>query len=278
MTSPASGQVSKSDYQFLCSFLREQMGYELGEGKEYLVDGRLAPVAATFGLNDVSSLLHQLRITKDQILRTAIIDAMAINETYFFRAPQVFDTLRSKILPALFVARCNSRCLRIWCAGCSTGQEMYSIAMMLNDHFPELCGWSIQLVGTDISDQSLNRARQGRYNQFEVQRGLPVQFLIKYFKKESGTWQISDDLRRRVLFQKHNLLDSFADLRGTFDIILVRNVLIYFDTAKKSTVFAKVRQLIAADGYLLLGESETVFGLTEQFKPCKNLEGFYAPS
>lgn len=278
MTAPEHGAISKSDFLFLRAFLRDQMGYELDDGKEYLVDGRLAPVAANLGLPDVASLLDLLRSSGEQKLRDAVIDAMAINETYFFRAPQVFDTLRHRVIPTLQAARRSTRLLRIWCGACSTGQEAYSIAMLLADHFPELRNWNIQLLATDISDQSLDRTRQGIYNQFEVQRGLPVQSLLKHFTKVGNNWRVSDELLRRVSVQKQNLVESFFGLYGPFDIIFVRNVLIYFDAAKKVSIFSKLRQLIAADGYLLLGEAETVLGLTDQFTLCKDNEGFFRPA
>jgi chemotaxis protein methyltransferase CheR len=278
MTAPAPGAISNSDYNFLRTFLRDQMGYELGEGKEYLVDGRLAPVAATLGFGDVSSLLHQLRISPDPKLRDAIIDAMAINETYFFRAPRVFESLRQRIIPTLQMSRRGTRLLRIWSGGCSTGQEAYSIAMLMADHFPDLHDWNVQLIGTDISDQSLERARRGVYNQFEVQRGLPIQSLLKHFRKIGDSWQISDELRRRVSFQKLNLLDNYNSLFGPFDIIMIRNVLIYFDRSMLGPMFDKLRQAIANDGYLILGESETIIGLTDKFTIPGGETDYYAPT
>jgi chemotaxis protein methyltransferase CheR len=278
MIAPAPGNISTSDYNYLRAFLRDQMGYELGEGKEYLVDGRLGPVAATLGLADVASLLDRLRSAADSKLRDAVIDAMSINETYFFRTPQIFESLRHRIFPMFRMSRRGTRLLRIWCGACSTGQEAYSIAMLIADHFPDLYDWSIQLLATDISDTSLDRAREGLYNQFEVQRGLPIQSLLKHFTKVGDNWRVSDDLRRRVSFQKLNLLDSYNGLFGPFDIVLVRNVLIYFDATRKGAVFSKLRQLIAGDGYLLLGESETVLGLTDEFTLCRENEGFFRPA
>jgi len=271
----SDGRISEADYLYVRGFLREQIGYDLGAGKEYLVEGRLGPVAATFGLPNIARLLDQLRLADNRSVRDAVIEAMAINETYFFRAPAVFDTLRTRVLPALLAARKSARRLRIWCAACSTGQEPFSIAMLLADHFPELAGWSTYLLATDISEQSLDRARSGLYSQFEVQRGLSVHLLLKHFTKNHEQWQIADSLRRAITWRKINLLDSYLGIGGPFDLILIRNALIYFDRSLISTVFAKLAQAIAQDGFLILGESETVMGLTDRFV-CSALPGVYS--
>jgi chemotaxis protein methyltransferase CheR len=278
MNAPIDGQLPDAEFLFLRNFLRAQMGYELGPDKRYLVENRLAQVAATFGHAGVAELIRQLRASDDRLMRTAVIDAMAINETYFFRAIRLFETLRRRIIPTLQVARGISRCLRIWCAGCATGQEPYSIAMTIAEHFPELKYWSVQILATDISDMALDRGRQGTYNQFEIQRGLPVQIMLKYFNKVGDQWQVGEEMRRAVQFRKFNLLDPFAIVGGPFDIIMIRNVLIYFDRSMLGVMFDKLRQTIANDGYLILGESETIVGLTDKFTIPNGESDYYAPT
>ena len=269
--------ISRQDYLYLRELLREQIGHNLTDGKEYLVEGRLGPIAASYDLAGVAELLGRLRLTGDRAIRETIVEAMTINETYFFRGPNMFDNFRRTIVPDLIRTRADTRRLRIWCAACSTGQEPYSIAMTLADHFPELDTWRVDLLATDFSVQTLDRARQGVYNQFEVQRGLPIQSLLKHFTKVGDHWRISDDLRRRVRFDKFNLLDVFFGLGGPFDIILIRNVLIYVEPATASSVFSKLRGAITHDGYLVLGESETILGLTDQFAIPDGAVYFYRP-
>jgi chemotaxis protein methyltransferase CheR len=275
---PLDGQLPDAEFLFLREFLRAQMGYELGPDKRYLVENRLAQVAATFGHATVADLLRQLRASDDRLMHTAVIDAMAINETYFFRAIPLFEALRRRIIPTLQVARGVSRCLRIWCAGCATGQEPYSIAITIAEHFPELKHWNVQILASDISDSALDRGRRGIYNQFEIQRGLPVQIMLKYFTKVGDHWQIGEEMRRAVQFSKFNLLDPFAIVGGPFDIIMIRNVLIYFDRSMLGPMFDKLRQAITNDGYLILGESETIIGLTDKFGIPNGEAVYYAPT
>jgi chemotaxis protein methyltransferase CheR len=270
--------IAHDEYAYLQAFLRERVGNELADGRDDLVLNRLGPLAATLGLDSVSALLARLRADHDRTLQDAIVDAMANNETYFFRAPRVFESLRRVIVPALKSARAGTRRLRIWSAACSTGQEPYSIAMTLADQFPNLADWWIDILATDVSERALEHARRGSYSQFEVQRGLPIQSLLKHFQMVDERWQISHASRRPIQFRKHNLLDPLAELGGPFDLILVRNVLIYFDNAAKTTIFARLRDAIAADGYLILGESETILGLTDQFRRPDGDADYYVPA
>lgn len=270
--------ISAADYQFLGGFLREQIGYELGGGKEYLVESRLQPIAASFGLDQIGTLVERLRLPGERALRDAVIEAMVTHETTFFRTGRTFENFRSVIVPALRAARSATRQLRIWCAGCATGQEPYSVAMTLSDHFADLSNWRVDILATDVSDRILEQARAGVYNQFEVQRGLSVQSLLKHFRQVGGQWQIADEIRRRVGFRKFNLLDSFHAIDSPYDVIFLCNVLIYFDSASKNSVFTKLRQTIAPDGYLVLGESETVLGLTDQFRMSEEGAGFFRPA
>ena len=270
--------ISQDDYRFLQDFLRRQMGNELAPDREDLVNNRLGPVAASYGLEHAATLIQRLRDTPDRKLCQAVVDAMATQETYFFRSTRLFDNFRTIVMPSLLATRSATRRLRIWCAACSTGQEAYSIAMTLADHFPQLAAWQVELVATDISDSALERARGGSFSQFEVQRGLPVQLLLKHFKKIDDRWHIADSLRRAVTFRRFNLLDNFLAVGDPFDIIFVRNILIYFDNSAKTAIFEKLRRHIAHDGYLALGESETILGLTPHFAISHGQSDFYRPA
>jgi chemotaxis protein methyltransferase CheR len=270
-----SATAARQDYEFVRDLLRSEIGYDLGNDREYLVQNRLAPIAASFELADVTQLIGRLRNGSDRRLREAVVEAMTINETSFFRGGQrLFDTLARSMVPALHMARAAQRRLRIWCGACSTGQEPYSIAMTLAEQCPQLRDWRIEIVATDVSERALDQARRGAYNQFEVQRGLPVQTLLRHFTKNGEHWHISDDLRCRVEFRRHNLLDSFLFLAPPFDIVFLRNVLIYFDAATKPELFVRLRQAMAADGYLVMGETESVVGLTDQFVPADERDWF----
>lgn len=270
--------ISAADYQFLCAFLREQIGYELGGGKEYLVESRLHPIAASFRLDSIGALVQRLRLPAEKSLRDAVIEAMVTHETSFFRTVRTFENFRNVIIPALRAARAATRQLRMWCAGCATGQEPYSVVMTLADHYADLGNWRIDILATDVSDRILEQARAGIYNQFEVQRGLPVQTLLKHFRQVGAQWQIVEEIRRRVGFRKFNLLDPFTAIDSPYDVIFLCNVLIYFDPASKNSIFTKLRQVIAPDGYLVLGESETVLGLTDQFRMSEEGAGFFRPA
>jgi chemotaxis protein methyltransferase CheR len=269
--------ISAADYQFLCTFLREQIGYELGGGKEYLVESRLQPIAASLELDSVGAVVERLRRSGEHAVREAVIEAMVTHETTFFRTGRTFENFRNFIVPAVRAGRSAARQLRIWCAGCATGQEPYSVVMTLIDHFADLWNWRIDILATDVSDRILEHARAGIYNQFEVQRGLPVQSLLKHFRQVGSQWQIADDIRRRVNFRKFNLLDPFIAIDGPYDVIFLCNVLIYFDPASKGSIFSKLRRTLAPDGYLVLGESETVLGLTDEFRMTSEAAGVFRP-
>nr|WP_281501558.1 protein-glutamate O-methyltransferase CheR [Kordiimonas laminariae] len=202
---------------------------------------------------------------------------MTTNESFFFRDNTPFDLFKNHVLPAMEKARGTQKRLRIWCAAASTGQEPYSLAILLKEAGIKYSNWNIEIVGTDICTQVLEKAKAGKYSQFEVQRGLPIQLLIKYFTQEGDVWQLSDDIRNMVKFRPFNLLDNFAAL-GTFDVIYCRNVLIYFDQKTKGQVLDRMRKVLASDGTLFLGAAETVLGITDSFKPVKGQRGMYVPS
>jgi chemotaxis protein methyltransferase CheR len=276
---PSASAVTPQDYQFVRDFLRKEIGYDLGDDRQYLVHSRLAPVAAAFELEGIGQLVARLRFAADRALQEAVVDAMTINETSFFRGgPRLFDTLAREVIPALLSSRAEQRRLRIWCGACATGQEPYSIAITLAEQCPQLRDWQVEILATDISDTALAQARQGTYSPFEVQRGLPAPALQTHFTQRDDRWHISDRVRGQIEFRKHNLLDSFLFLQPPFDIIFLRNVLIYFDNAAKTALFDRLRQAIAPDGYLVLGETESVMGLTDQFILPDSQRDYVVPS
>jgi chemotaxis protein methyltransferase CheR len=252
------------DYEFISGFLSQSSGLSLGTGKEYLVEARLVPLAQSLGLADFNHLIRELRKGRDQQLSSAVTEAMTTNETSFFRDKTPFNELRERLLPKISAARSAQRKLRIWCAAASTGQEPYSIRMIIDDHFPSLRDWSIEIAATDISQSMLDRASTGIYTHFEVQRGLPIQLLVKHFDQVANGWQIKEPLRRSISWRKLNLLDDFGHL-GHFDIVFCRNVLIYFDTATKRSILSRISRVLHRDGYLLLGAAETVLGICDEF-------------
>jgi chemotaxis protein methyltransferase CheR len=254
-----------STFDALREFLYERSGLSLEGDKLYLVESRLMPVAREAGLADLGALMKRLQ-TGDRALAQSVVDAMMTNETFFFRDRAPFDKFRNVILPNLLAARASERRLRIWCAACSTGQEPYSLAMLLDEEARKLTGWSVEIVATDLSRRAIEAARQGLYSQFEVQRGLPITMLLRYFQRAGERWQINEFLRSRINFREFNLLSDYRPL-GTFDVIFCRNVLLYFDVPTKRDILARLSRALAADGFLLMGSAETVIGLSDTFAP-----------
>ncbi len=257
--------MNPNDYQYLSKFLIESSGLALGEGKEYLLEARVTPLSQSFGFSDVAELISKLRRGRDVRISTAVTESMTTNETSFFRDKTPFEEIKATLLPALIEKRRALQKLRIWCAAASTGQEIYSLLMLMEDSFPELKSWRIEVVGTDIAQSMLNRSQEAVYSQFEVQRGLPTPLLIKHFEQVTQGWRIKDTLRNRVKWQQLNLLSEFAHL-GPFDMILCRNVLIYFEVAHKRDVLERMRNILSRDGYLMLGAAESIVGITDQFE------------
>jgi chemotaxis protein methyltransferase CheR len=268
--------VTPLEYDFLRKSLKERSGLVLSADKQYLVESRLLPIARKSGFVNLSSLVMALR-RGDESLMMTVVESMTTNETFFFRDRAPFDNFRTAILPSLLAARRNSRHIRIWSAAASTGQEPYSLAMTLRELGDVLDGWRIEIIATDLSGGVLQKAEAGIYSQFEVQRGLPIALLIKYFTKVGDMWQIAPELRAMVKFRKFNLLSDFSAL-GVFDLIFCRNVLIYFDQATKISVLNRLSRIAAADSYLILGAAETVVGLTESFRTLPELRGVYTPN
>jgi chemotaxis protein methyltransferase CheR len=269
--------VTPLDYDYIRALLKERSGLVLSADKQYLVESRLLPVARRAGLNGLAELVLKLRASKAEPLITEVVEAMTTNESFFFRDKIPFEHFRTTIMPALFAARGAQRRIRIWCAAASTGQEPYSLAMALKEMGSATAGWRIDIVATDISVEVLEKAKAGIYSQFEVQRGLPIQYLVKYFSQIGETWQVVPELRAMVQYRPLNLLNDFNNL-GTFDLVFCRNVLIYFDQETKTSVLERIARITERDGYLVLGAAETVVGLTDAFKPVADKRGLYAPA
>jgi chemotaxis protein methyltransferase CheR len=268
--------VTPLDYEYLRKFLKDRSGLDLSADKQYLVESRLVPLARKSGLAGIDELVAQIKNGSEKIA-AEVVEAMTTNETFFFRDKLPFDHLRDTIVPELLQARAGRRSLRIWCAASSTGQEPYSIAMCLKEMGAQLAGWRIEIIATDLAQGVLEKSRAGIYSQFEVQRGLPIQLLVKHFKQIGEMWQLNPDIRAMTQFRQLNLLQDFSHL-GTFDVIFCRNVLIYFDQDTKVNVFKRLAKLMEPDGFLALGAAETVVGLTDAFKPHPDKRGLYRPN
>ena len=269
--------MTPHDYDFIRKLVRERSGLVLSADKQYLVESRLLPVARKAALVSLSDLVRRLKEPNTQALAVEVVEAMMTNESFFFRDKLPFEHFRETIIPSLIAARASQRRIRLWCAAASTGQEPYSLAMCLKEMARQLAGWRIDILATDISNEVLEKAKAGVYSQFEVQRGLPIQMLIKYFTQVGETWQIAPEIRAMVQFRPFNLLNDFAGL-GMFDIVFCRNVLIYFDQPTKVGVLDRIARTVERDGYLVLGAAETVVGLTDSFKPVPERRGLYSPN
>jgi chemotaxis protein methyltransferase CheR len=264
------------DYEYLRKILKDRSGLVLSTDKQYLVESRLMPLARKAGMAGISDLVQKMKSGAEQVI-VDVVEAMTTNETFFFRDKLPFDHFRETIMPALLKARAGRRSLRIWSAACSTGQEPYSLAMCLKEMAPQIAGWRIEIIATDLSQEVLEKSKAGIFSQFEVQRGLPIQMLVKNFTQVGELWQISPEIRAMVQFRPLNLLQDFAGL-GTFDIVFCRNVLIYFDQEAKIGVFNRILKSMEPDGFLVLGAAETVVGLTDAFKPVPDKRGLYQPN
>ena len=263
-----------ADFDFIAALLKERSGLIITNDKLYLLQTRLAAILRDHNLVDLPALVALLRQPGTAALKDKVVDAMTTNETSFFRDLHPFETLRKSVIPALIERRKEARTLRIWSAACSTGQEPYSIAMILKDHFPALAGWNVEIVATDISPTVLARAREGVYSTFEIQRGIPIHTLVRHFNQMEGQWQAKNELRRAVNFKLTNLLEDFSSL-GTFDIVMCRNVLIYFDQRTKGTILSAIARRMPLDGSLVLGGAESMFGICDAFAPVHGLKGVY---
>jgi chemotaxis protein methyltransferase CheR len=267
--------MEMQDFEYLSGFLKNASGLALTADKAYLLNSRLQPVAHQYGLKSISDVAARLRVSQDDRLRQDVIEAMTTNETSFFRDSSPFANFKDYVLPALLAARKAQRRLRILCAAASSGQEPYSLAMLLADSAALWAGWSIEIVAVDIDAKILKRAEDAVYTQFEVQRGLPVQMLLKYFDQQSAqNWALKPQVRSMVKFRQCNLLAPFREL-GIFDVVFCRNVLIYFDRPTKKDVLDRLSKQMPEDGFLFLGGAETVIDISEAFSPSPNRRGLY---
>jgi len=267
--------MTAQEFDIIRKLVLDRSAIVLDAGKEYLVETRLAPIVRQLKLNSIGELIAQLRCQPANGLYRQIVEAMVTSESSFFRDRHPFDDLRKVVIPDLMARRRDERRLQIWCAACSTGQEPYSIALMIREHFPELLGWRISLLASDLSRQVLEKSREGRFNQIEVNRGLPATLLVKYFDQHGTSWQVKPAIRAMVDFREINLAQPWP-LLPRMDLVLLRNVMIYFDVATKKTILGKLARLLMPDGYLLLGGSETTFNLDDSYRRVEPLKaGFY---
>ncbi len=253
--------ISPTSFAFVSDLVRRETAMLYDPGKEYLVEARLLPLAREAGCADVDGYVDRLR--NDAAERAKVLDALTINETSWFRDNAPYQAFTETMLPAMLAAREHVRHLSIWSAACSSGQEAYSLAMLLDQHLPS--GWTAQILATDVSTKMLERVKAGRYSQVEMNRGMPATSLVKYFTRAGSEWEVSDDLKRMVRTQSLNLSTPFP-LLPTFDIVFLRNVLIYFDLETKRDILRRVHQVVAPDGFLLLGSSETTLDMEDHWE------------
>ncbi|MBL4691730.1 MAG: protein-glutamate O-methyltransferase CheR [Magnetovibrio sp.] len=267
--------MNPADFEFISSLIMSRSGLVLTPDKAYLLESRLMPVARKHGLKGLEDLISTLRLRRDESLIVEVTEAMTTNESFFFRDTKPFNLLRDEVLPPIMEKRAANKRLRIWCAAASSGQEPYSIAIVLKELGTKLAGWNIEIVGTDISNDILRKAQKAQYSQFEVQRGMPIQLLLKYFDKVDENWIVKPEIKNMVQYKYWNLLEDPKPL-GNFDIVFCRNVLIYFDAETKGKVLATVANMMPEDGKMFLGGAETVLGVSDKFKPVAGQRGVYA--
>ncbi|MFQ3623816.1 MAG: protein-glutamate O-methyltransferase CheR [Acetobacteraceae bacterium] len=267
--------MSAASFSQLAEFLHARSGLVLTPDKMYLVETRLGPLMRREGCADLAALVAKVKSALSSPIADEVVALMTTNETLFFRDGKPFAHLQEQVLPRLAASRGPRGPIRVWSAACSTGQEAYSVAMTAAGLGPQLGGCRVEILGTDLSRDVLRRAEVGRYSQFEVQRGLPVAMLLKHFRKDGAEWVVKDDIRAMTTFREWNLLRPLAPL-GRFDVIFLRNVLIYFDQQTKSRVLDQVASVLAPDGVLYLGGSETTLGISSRFTPLDGVRSAYA--
>ena len=262
------------DYYFIADLLYERSGLVLGEDKAYLVQSRLSPVQRKREFADLATLIATLRGDPPEELAIEVVECMATTDTFFFRDKRPFDHFRQEVLPTLIDKRPPDQAIRLWSAGCATGQEAYSLAMIVSEMGELAGGQDVEILASDLSRQSLTKARSGLYTQFEVQRGLPITSLLAHFRKAGDKWQVNEDLSRRITFESFNLLESFEDL-PRFDVVFCRNVLRYFDRRTRIRVVERIAERLAPDGWLYLGCDEAVQGLTDHLVATPGVDDVY---
>lgn len=266
-----------SEFSYLCELVKSSTAIALDAQREYLMEARLSTVAQREGFGSVSELLARVRTGGSSQLQWKVVEAMTTNETSFFRDVKPFEALRQVIIPYLIKARQAERKLTIWCAACSSGQEPYTIAMLLREHFPELQSWRLSILATDIATDMLEKSKNGRYTQLEVNRGLPANYLVKYFKKDGVDWQIDESIRKMVEVKRMNLSVAWP-LMPPMDLVMLRNVMIYFPVDTKKQILKNMRSVMRPDGHLFLGTAETTINLDASFvcESFKNVS-YYRP-
>jgi chemotaxis protein methyltransferase CheR len=277
MTAVATG-LDSNLFGFISALVRNKSAIVLDEHKSYLVESRLSPIVRAHGLHSFQNLVDQLKKPSSIELVQEVVEAMTTNETSFFRDVHPFTALRRQVLPELISSRAKERRLTVWSNACSTGQEPYTVAMLLREHFPELAGWTVRIIATDICSKVLEKASSGEFNQTEVNRGLPAQYLLKYFSRQGLKWSISDEIRTMVQFRPFNLVEPWSGIPPV-DIIFLRNVLIYFDIDTKERILSSVHRTLRSDGYLFLGGAESTVGLDARFSREQSGSAvFYRPA
>ena len=267
--------IKNDDMAFVAEEAYKRSGLVLSMDKGYLLESRLSPLARAEGYPSIEALISAARREKNERLLWGITEALATHETFFFRDNTPFDLFKQDILPVMSRARARNGVLRVWCAACSSGQEPYSLAMILDEEKSRLGGLRIEITATDMAPRILEKAKAGIYTQFEVQRGLAIQRLVQHFDQNGDQWRIKPHIRQMVNFQRQNLLENFGSM-GMFDVVFCRNVLIYFDAESKKGVLARLARQMAPDGYLVMGAAETVVGLSSDFSPVQGRRGLYA--
>ncbi|WP_260483978.1 CheR family methyltransferase [Sphingomicrobium flavum] len=267
-------QVSDSSSRILAGLLEARTGQQLTLSRRWRIETALSSILRERGIPTLDELITLLVMEKDSLLADQVVEALLNNETYFFRDRTPFDMLATRFLPQLAHARQVKRHIRIWSAGCSSGQEAYSIAMMFDEEPMKWAGWTIDIVGTDVSHRVIKKAREGRYTQFEVQRGLGIQQTIRWFEEDEEGWRVLPKLQKMVRFDMRNILDA-PPHPGEFDLILCRNVLLYLCQEKRRMAFDRLASALAPDGGLILGAGETVIGQTDRFAACRDIRGLY---
>ena len=269
-------QVSDSSSRILAGLLEARTGQQLTMSRRWRIETALAALLRERGIPTLDELITILVMGKEPSLATQVVEALLNNETYFFRDRTPFDLLARAALPKLAQRRQQTKRLSIWSAGCSTGQEAYSLAMLFAEDPVKWAGWTIDILGTDVSENAVRRARDGIYSQFEVQRGLGINQMIRWFEETENGWRAVEPLRRTVRFQVQNLLEA-PPHPGTFDIILCRNVLLYLNSERRTQIFDRIAKAMATDGWLMLGAGETVIGQTKRFEADPDARGLYRP-
>lgn len=266
--------MTGEDFALVAKLLRERSAIALEPGKEYLVESRLSPVATRHGVTLAEYIARLRNPLASRQLMDEVIEAMVTTETSFFRDVFPFDTLRKKVLPLLIEARRSERKLAIWCAAAASGQEPYTIAIILREYFPELRHWNITLLATDLSRTMVERCQAGVFSQLEVNRGLPAPLLMKYFHQQGNTWTIHEDIRSLLQCRQMNLISPWPDL-PLFDLIFLRNVMIYFEVETKRVILQRMQRILKPDGYLILGGAETTLNLCDGFSRVEEWKSGY---